>query len=664
MRSADQDEPVTIGHTGATPNVSVATRRVKQTQPSSTPRSADGHLKSNIIIGALIAIADWPLSTATLRIAGSLDPSWRAALALAIHHRIPFGTHVAFTYGPLGFLLSTELLYTSTAVSALLFTLVFSTAVYAILLRALRPRLPLLLAVIGAYLIGGVARFYISYGNDVVVDEVLAIVMVLAVILLTTDLSEKHALWVWIGLGAVLTISSLITVSLFPPIAASLAITLLCLPGRRVWSGLFLAAGAIPTFCVVWFGAGSGIADISPFARSSISLVTGYAAAMEVEDPARWYAYWLALLAVIIVIASAVVFARQRPARQALGVVLLTVLTLWFLFKESFVRHDVHDLIFFASAPLLVAAFTGVGRARLGSVVCMVGLSLIPAALAKDTAGYFTSPTKGIANFVGDVRTLASARQSKQVVDQSRRALRSEYRSDGITPAMIKRINGHSTDFSPWDQVLAWAYPQVHFDPLPVFQDYAIYTSHLDSIDANYLASPHAPIYILRRGSLSIDGKDPLFEGPLTQLTIECRYSEVEESSSWQLLERKTDRCGEAIPIETVVTDNNRWVTVPAAPPNSAIVASFRLSLPVWSAAESLLYKPEEMFLTLNTPQSTFRFVSGTATDLHILRASSSLDYSAQFVPQPVTRLRFSIPATGSASNSVTVSFSKVSMKP
>jgi hypothetical protein len=664
MRSADQDDPVTIDHSSAKPNIAVAARQAGHIQPNGAQDSAHQSLKSNVVLGALIAIADWPLSTATLRIAGSLDPSWRAALALAEHYRLPFGTHIAFTYGPLGFLLSTELLYTSTAVFALLFALAFSTAVYASLLRALRPRLPLLLAIIGAYLIGGVARFYISYGTDVVVDEMLAIVMVLAVMLLTTDMSEKHKLSVWVGLGVILTISSLITVSLFPPIAVSLAITLLCLPSRRIRSGLFMGAGAISTFCIAWFGTGSGINDISPFARSSISLVTGYAGAMEVEDPARWYAYWLALLAAVVIIALAVLFARHLPARQAIGVVLLTVLTLWFLFKESFVRHDVHDLIFFASAPLLIAAFAGLGRARLSSVVCMVGLSLIPAILAKDTAAYLTSPTKGITNFVDDVRTLASARQSRQVVNQSRRALRSEYGFDGVTPAMIRRIGRQTADFSPWDQVLAWAYPQIRFDPLPVFQDYAIYTAQLDSIDANYLASSQAPKYILRRGGLSVDGKDPYFEGPLTQLTIECRYSEVEASSTWQLLERGADRCGQAAPVETVVTGNNRWVTVPAAPQDSVIVASFRLSLPLWSTAESLLYKPGEMFLALNTPQSTVRFVGGTATDPHILRTSASLGYSPQFVPQPISRLRFSIPGAGSAGNSVTVSFSRVSIKP
>ena len=102
--------------------------------------------------------------------------------------------------------------------------------------------------------------------------------------------------------------------------------------------------------------------------------------------------------------------------------------------------------------------------------------------------------------------------------------------SDSHSGWISSRGPGHSQE-----QSAAWAYPEVHFDPLPVIQDYSAYTSYLDQLDRSYLGTPEAPRFILRSPG-AIDGRNPVFEPPATQLAIECHYHQVMATTVWQLL--------------------------------------------------------------------------------------------------------------------------------
>ena len=78
---------------------------------------------SSVFLGALLAAASWPGTAASLAPYAGLDGSWQAAMAMAAHQHLPFGTQVIWTYGPLGFLTSGQLYYAGTAIVAFLFKL-------------------------------------------------------------------------------------------------------------------------------------------------------------------------------------------------------------------------------------------------------------------------------------------------------------------------------------------------------------------------------------------------------------------------------------------------------------------------------------------------------------------------------------------------------------
>ena len=548
-------------------------------------------LISSLTLGLILAILAWPLSSAALHVTSGLDPSWRATLAMTVHDQRSFGSQIAFSYGPLGFLVSPGLYYLLVARAAFLFSLVFSTGLFTVLIVALRRTISLPLAVLVAYVIGGLSRLSITALNvDVAVEDVLAVVMIICIALIGKDKgvrlsndreAQLHPV-IWVALGVMFSVFSLVKSSLCLAIGLSLLFTLLCLREQRLKRLFQLALGAIVAFGIGWFVTGNGFRNLVPFVKTTASLISGYAGAMEIEDPSRWYTYWLALFATALVLLVASAYVRQLPRRERTGVALITLATLWFLFKEGFVRHDYHDLVFFVAAPLLLAAFPVSGRLRAVQLMSMLALVVVAAYVSGPISNVVPNPIQGGRNFSAEVRTLLSSHRSAAVMAHSRRVMRREYRADGVTSDMVDRMQSHTADVSPWEQSLIWAYPGIRFDPLPVFQDYSAYTPTLDALNANYLASPTAPTYILHRTDEAIDGKDPYFEGPLTQLTIECRYRQVTASATWQLLARGQDRCGAPVAIKSVSTGLKHWVNVPVAPRGNTLVASFQINEGLW----------------------------------------------------------------------------------
>ena len=296
---------------------------------------------SDALIGFILALVAWPGSRIELfNISGLYG--WQSALAMATHSGMHYGTQVQFTYGPLGFLTVDQLNYRWTADLAFVFTLVLSSALFAMVVWSLRRAIPTALAVVVAYVVGAIS-VHIQVGPE----YVLALVLVVCVAVLSSEEPEATPGWIWVGLGCTLSIFTLIKVSLSVGIVVALVVTLACLRGGRRRAITAIAIGAVTTFVVAWFGTGNGIANLVPFARGSFAVIGGYSAAMSIEDPTRGVNYWWAAVVVVVIGLFAAASGRGLPIRAKIGIGLVTVVTVWLLFKESFVRHDIHELIFF-----------------------------------------------------------------------------------------------------------------------------------------------------------------------------------------------------------------------------------------------------------------------------------------------------------------------------
>ncbi len=89
-----------------------------------------------VIVPLAIVLASW--RALPLEPRPGLDNSWHAGLHMALQGGITFGSHLIFTYGPLGFLSVPTLWYTDTGVIAVVYTVLLRIALAAALFAAAR----------------------------------------------------------------------------------------------------------------------------------------------------------------------------------------------------------------------------------------------------------------------------------------------------------------------------------------------------------------------------------------------------------------------------------------------------------------------------------------------------------------------------------------------
>jgi len=198
----------------------------------------------------------------------------------------------------------------------------------------------------------------------------------------------------------------------------------------------------------------------------------------------------------------------------------------------------------------------------------------------------------------------------------------------------------------------------MHWDPLPVLQDFVAYTPTLDKLDRDFLASGKAPRFILRQlPTGTVDTRVPVFDPPATQLAIQCWYHQVEVSDLWQLLERGPNRCGPVRPIGTVHTAYGKVVQVPVAAPGTAIVAAFDLHLSWEWKLLNILYKPPGVNIVLNGAPTPNRFIAETAAEPHLLQAPENVGYTAPFKAPTITSFLLKMEGRPSPGGRVDVTF-------
>ena len=92
-----------------------------------------------------------------------------------------------------------------------------------------------------------------------------------------------------------------------------------------------------------------------------------------------------------------------------------------------------------------------------------------------------------------------------------------------------------------------WAYPELKWRPLPVFQNQLVLSRALDQVNADALSGTNGPERILRAKPTIVT------QAPETTLALLCGYRHLRAAGNWQVLARApTSRCGEARELERV----------------------------------------------------------------------------------------------------------------
>jgi len=600
--------------------------------------------RSNFAVGTLIAAITWPFSLALLSPGtafGGLD--YEADLYMALEARLHYGTQIIFTYGPLGFLAVPSLYYRAPAIAAALLSFALFVAIASTIFGSLRQRTNVWIAAVIAYFVTEAAIGF-TFENEAELG--LGLALVLCLLLISANGEPRRSYLVWASFGFLASL--LFLVKLSTGVAAMCLLVIALVSCARKLSYVLVAIGSAAFIWVVgWFGTGNDFSNVLPYVKGAYAETTGYPPAM--QQVGALSHFWLAALAVAVVLASIFAASRKLPQVRRIAAVLAVFVTELFMFKEGFVRQPGHDVTF-AVVTIVVAAGIGLvwtpQRRPYVFLATLLFLSFLSYNFGGATPVSLSRPITSARNLVDFVTTLTSSTNSGRTESAARAALKHNL---AIPASMLDRIGSRTVSVEPLENGAVWVYPQLGYDPEPTLQNYNAYTTNLDNLDVNWLRGARAPAFILYQSSSTIDNRDPAFDPPATELAIACHYRQVAATSTWQLLARASDRCGAPRPLVRVRTGFDVWTKVPTAPAGDAVVASVDLSLPLAWKLENLLFRPHEVTLYTNGGASAYRFITGTAADLHLLIPPSDLGYTEGFAPGPISSVEFTLSGAGSS---------------
>jgi hypothetical protein len=508
------------------------------------------------------------------------DASWTGGLAVAQEQGLHFGRDIAFTYGPLGFLVTPSVYVVWQAVLAMIVAIVLQTLLCRTLLHASRA-LPVGVAVVVAGIVASVPTTE--------AEAALAMVLALAISLLAERAPSPR--WVPTAGGALAAMALLVTPTV--GVQAFAVVAIVALFGR---GGALRSLGElVGSFCAVavglWLATGNSLGDILPWLREAAQFVSGYTAGMALDDPARHHEIVKAGVLIVIVSVLIVRVAADLPVFQKLGFVLAWAVVGFGAFKEGFVRLDGHTAIFFgmcavaavAAARGRVLRFAAVGVALLASVWSF-------AAVGAGVGTMLDYPTR-VRDFAANVRLLASPVRRSRFLEDGRRSILDPLH---LPPSVVRDLRAHTVDVQPSETSVAWALG-LTWRPEPVFQSYAVLTPKLDRLNADFLTSPRAPDRILRAHPRDgIDRRNPVFDAPTAFLTSVCNYRETFASDFAEVLARSTNRCGTPRPLGSVDVRARERVAVPRGRPGELVYARIHIMRSPAEHLRELLWKPSE----------------------------------------------------------------------
>ncbi|MBK7644791.1 MAG: hypothetical protein IPJ19_17410 [Planctomycetes bacterium] len=309
-------------------------------------------------------------------------------------------------------------------------------------------------------------------------------------------------------------------------------------------AGLRLAGVELGVLAALWFLAGQGLANILPYLRSSWEIASVYS---EAQSSSALATSWRPIALTTLALCTVAVLAWSRSAARPRG---RSALALGFLFlffcawKTGFVRAADHVPFFFAfaapAALLLPAPQVGPWLLRSG----FSGLRLCAFLLAcvglvrsdpsqRGALVLFDDVHQGCYQGYAGLEALLDPAQLEARLEAELESQRASLR----LPAVQQRVGQASIDLLGFRQGLLML-QRMNWTPRPAFQGYITFTPWIQRRNAEFLAAPRAPRYLLARIE-SIDGRWPMADDAQAHEVV-CRdYAPVLSEGRYVLLERR-----------------------------------------------------------------------------------------------------------------------------
>lgn len=517
-----------------------------------------------------LLIATFPGYYAPLN--SGLDTSWVYALNYLPLTEYQFGRDIAFTFGPLGYLLN-PLDIDNNHLKAIAFWLVIHWALALTLLHDLwaRGRIVRVAIFTIGYLLAATAGLGVDYALLTVVALLVTLdvprgshfansASIVAGMLAGLSLFIKFNL----GLAAIVFLTALPVLWLIIRDRSSLAHSSWALGSAIVTAllvGVFVLDG--PTNFLFWV-------------RGSYEIAAGYSAAMSVPAHPAIVAAGLVSLASLALIALSLALLREfRTA--ALAVALSG--PVFVAFKHGFVRHQ--GRIFFPFL-LAVLALLTLRSSKVRSAILSIAGFIIVFALARFSVPYDTcdchtpmTPTRMISAAPGmeNLRALVNLKDTLDVLEaQSITNLEPQR----LPSSWTEKIGNGSVGVIPWELSYVVA-NQLKWSPYPTLGTYSAYTPFLDGWGGRHYSGEQSPEYVLVKFE-DIDGRHPMMGAPQTwrSLLQHYRFADFDAATGLFLLERESQRSQALREIERTRGRFHEQIPIPETP---TLVASIDLQL-------------------------------------------------------------------------------------
>jgi hypothetical protein len=571
------------------------------------------------IFTTVLGLLTWPPA---VRATVGLDPSWQIALHLAARNGMQAGKDIVFTYGPLGFLVVRSMVLPSTGMLAVLVNAAVNFVAIAMVFAILRRQLALRVTVIAT-----VALYFTTLYPVMQIFSLAVVTLVLFALWAGTAVTSvakvPHLVYRAVGIGVLVALAMLVKLDSGIGCLALAAFATAWRAGLRqgvrsvVTTMTGFVGGLIGAFLLGWVATGQSLGNLSEYLRLSVSVIQGYSLGMGLEVAGTSWQYPIALAVVGGLIWGAAKMATKYPARR-IGLILVVLQASAITFKQGFVRHDAGHVVGFlllgAIFPILFLAWLGRDRTI---VLCVLGIVGLTASLSINIGEEFTPSSLFGGRFPTFVHfALSGSARATKVADQQR-DMRALY---AVPPEILDKIEGHTVNVEPWETGVVYAYPAIRWDPAPVFQDYAAYTSVLDRLNAKFMAGTRAPEFVLRQPWAAIDARVPRWESPDEQLQLLCNYRQVSLTPTWQLLQRTPNRCGTGKVIERRTVKLGVQTPTPAPREPNALVVSriFGVGDSFAEKVQTLAFRGSFFWAQGATPPWS-RFLQGHQDDLHVL---------------------------------------------
>lgn len=599
-----------------------------------------GPLVSTALLGLVVQLTTWLLLFQDP--ASNLDPSAAAGLYMAIHDGLDFGSEVVFSYGPLGFLNFPQAWFTDLQALSFVWLATLNFAVVCGLIWTLRRA------------VGAIAAVAITFLVFALFPLDLNLAFSLTAILIFAALREdpaRRAAWAIVVGGSLLTaMELLIKLSIGPVLLIAFLIALVGARATRAQITLF-AGLLVAEVLLLWVLAGQSLGALPDYVTNGRQIISGYSESTGLRDSEDGLQTATLVLAALTVPALGVAawFAayRDRAARLA-GVAVALVLG-FSMFKQGSIlleRHHITEglatsMVIWLVLPWRTAiAWRAAAAAGVVLLATMAAVTLYRDA-STDLRHRFEVRTNVKRAFT-EIGKLLDPDERAQRAANTKVLMQAGY---GLDAEMLAQLEGRRVMVEPWEIAAVWAY-DLDWDPQPVIQNYAAYTSKLDELNSDHVASPDGPDRIMRLNAIEIlpgfehrgyanrwQGWDP----PGQTLAGLCNFEVLSTSRVWQILGRVPDRCGEPQLIESVDSAYGETVDVPEPGPGQVVFV--RIDGAEVGGIESirnLLWRAGFRYAVFDNGRR-WRVVPGTAGDGLLLRGPPELTGRGEFAQAPQT---------------------------